>query len=1215
MSGREKAKEATTFNGPFKFPMTNVNNASNKSINGVNGTHDTGNTNDHSTNTIKYDILFQPKYTRAWEKSRKIESNNDTIPTREELDAQLRPEDEGLVPLNAIAGRIVHYAWQLFANQVEINPSISPLERRKRIYDDAHEARKQLIKLLVLTQWSKASPELQVARNLIAFINDHIAQSEAALDALQATRGVLNNARLRNYDLKTAIEVLSTGSPQSVPPSVKPFLNADKPFSNEEAIALVKELDDVLRLRLACEEFLATPLLSYTISDGRACFVAYGLFETDLTLSGSSQDDRWFCLRVKFDFHISGAGSDKFPRQLKGQQRLDLLDLANNELAPRSIAAVTEAQEQITEGDETVQNAEGHAALSSSKDTRIEERKDTPLIRLYNLLQSQSLHYRLDILHWQATQLIKLSWGQRLTVFIDSMRTLHIQYWKNARSSTDNAKEDWDPIARAEICVSVIETDPRQGASAVIKSLFERSDDRMQKPISLQLSVEWNVKGVIIDYLGSREITVDHRNLDAEAILIDVTQMHAKAAVEAFKTRIEASALRRTMRTEKRLKSVGPIEEYGLLIHVNERLTVELTIDRMSGQVQLAEVSGMSEGLRDETLSCSDLARMARTDYVREACKAINERPRSIIGILQRLRCQILIEDLEEKCNLNGLECSTRMPLRQIDYAQLQATPNTLLFIAMQQCPTYYLVVQVAEDCFRVALMCVGTFLEEMITSMRIVSLERLDWMYVLKTCQQSRERLGKRKRDDDVSNTIDMLSMSEDDLAILHSYSVALVSYHKIEEQLRLRGVPYVHVGGMTKQKEKSFWSQDDQAESPDSEDSVSTIVPSLCIDARMLLGNLQGSYVKRNILLRLRNWNDPVRSRVELALKVTLRSGIVSRTDIVEGRNKIHYDTKAGILVFSISEIETYFEQFLTTWRRIEKVLNLLKTLWILGQYEKSGREHQFDFRLHSFDLVHATFTYDQGLMAKIGWIHDPAKRRNGSFALAFDTIKSDDASAEETRRTNPHAILRFALEQALNRGNEAKPNFWLSFLMLLRRTLPLARLVCGYPNECLESIETPELGVRSASWIQLTFLDRFKLDVRLLTANRVLFVDAGRATSHRRGKEEKKSNVEDEFTLHSSSRDVDMDDLDEAILEWSAIPSFDKIIQELAGEILQKGAKKDAMQIQESTQGRSNSVLTFADALLYRGNSDEVEWILKELISKVQKVIFTDTNSIDG
>ena len=50
------------------------------------------------------------------------------------------------------------------------NASLSPLKRRKRIYDDAHEARKQLIKLLVLTQWSKAAPELKIARVSVGVI-------------------------------------------------------------------------------------------------------------------------------------------------------------------------------------------------------------------------------------------------------------------------------------------------------------------------------------------------------------------------------------------------------------------------------------------------------------------------------------------------------------------------------------------------------------------------------------------------------------------------------------------------------------------------------------------------------------------------------------------------------------------------------------------------------------------------------------------------------------------------------------------------------------------------------------------------------------------------------------------------------------------------------------------------------------------------------------
>jgi hypothetical protein len=62
---------------------------------------------------------FKSGRMRAWEKSRRIEGSDFTL-TKEVLNEQLRPEEEGLVPLNAIAGRVVLYGWQLFANQVEM---------------------------------------------------------------------------------------------------------------------------------------------------------------------------------------------------------------------------------------------------------------------------------------------------------------------------------------------------------------------------------------------------------------------------------------------------------------------------------------------------------------------------------------------------------------------------------------------------------------------------------------------------------------------------------------------------------------------------------------------------------------------------------------------------------------------------------------------------------------------------------------------------------------------------------------------------------------------------------------------------------------------------------------------------------------------------------------------------------------------------------------
>lgn len=799
-------------------------------------------------------------------------------------------------------------------------------------------------------------------------------------------------------------------------------------------------------------------------------------------------------------------------------------------------------------------------------------------------------------------QLIKLSWGQRLTAFVDASRVLHLKYWRNARATQKGTTEEWDPCSNAEIRISVLESDQHQGSTSIIKSLFEKNDERRQKPQNLRLGAEWDIKGVVLDFLSSRDLVLDHRQLDAEALLLDITRRHSKAAIDAFRARIELSPLSKTMKVDVKSEPMGSVEESSLLIMVHERLTVELSIDRISGHIRLEERSADNDSIRNETLSCATLASLTRLDHVRDASKAINDRPRTIVGVLQRLRCQILIEDLEEKCALAGLPCTTRMPLRQVDYAQLQGVAGTLLFVALQQCPAYYLVLQVGDESIRVALMCAGTFLEDMITSMRIVSLERLDWIHVLRSCSTTSKwsTLGKRKRDkQDDAHVTSALTMSEDDLAILHSYSVALICYHKIEEQLRQRSIPFLHVGGLTKRKLPSIGQRKDD-EKMHLTEAVEAIIPSLCIDARAFLGALEGSLVKRNILLRLREWNDPLRCRVELSLKVALRSEIVARDRIIDGSDEVRYDAKAGVLTFSIADIDNCFVGFLTHWRRIEKVLDLVKVLWWLKKQQKAqslllkGEARSF-FAVEAFDLAHVRFQYDTGLVAKVGWMQDLSKRRAGYFALAFTTRKLDPAEP------NPHSIMRQALQQALNRGDETKPTFWPSFLNLMRRTLPIAKVVHRLPDRCVEDVRTPELEVKSASWVRLTFLDRFILDVRLLRGQRVLICDAGRFLLKQSSEQGDRMSfdeaMQDEFSLAMLHEDAEAV---RAASEWAAIPSFETIVTDLAVEL------PSIIKETPADERTKASILPFPNALLYRGEASHVEWLLTQLMEKVRLVL---------
>lgn len=97
---------------------------------------------------------------------------------------------------------------------------------------------------------------------------------------------------MRNFDIPTAIDVLTTGTYQRLPSRIKQaYVEDDKPTRSEIAATLEK-LDDVIRMRLLCDE-LVPPAMKYTVGKGKAKFVVANEFEVyivpwDLAIFGWS---------------------------------------------------------------------------------------------------------------------------------------------------------------------------------------------------------------------------------------------------------------------------------------------------------------------------------------------------------------------------------------------------------------------------------------------------------------------------------------------------------------------------------------------------------------------------------------------------------------------------------------------------------------------------------------------------------------------------------------------------------------------------------------------------------------------------------------------------------------------------------------------------------------------------------------------------------------
>jgi mediator of RNA polymerase II transcription subunit 14 len=96
------------------------------------------------------------------------------------------------------------------------NHSAGNAQKKIRMLEFAQNKRAELIKLLVLSQWSRHAAEVSELIDLQAFIRSQHQAYDGALQRLADIKRDLVRAQVANPDLKTALEVLSTGELSSM---------------------------------------------------------------------------------------------------------------------------------------------------------------------------------------------------------------------------------------------------------------------------------------------------------------------------------------------------------------------------------------------------------------------------------------------------------------------------------------------------------------------------------------------------------------------------------------------------------------------------------------------------------------------------------------------------------------------------------------------------------------------------------------------------------------------------------------------------------------------------------------------------------------------------------------------------------------------------------------------------------------------------------------
>lgn len=179
--------------------------------------------------------------------------------------------------------------------------SAENLSKKASLLHFVQDMHTKWVKALVITEWSRKAELVSKLIDLKAHLNQQMRKYDEALDYIVDVKRNLTFARLPNPDLKTALQVLSTGEVPWMPEFnyIEP-----PPLSPEEQLRWINDLNTLLSIRLNLEEHDKVPaqFREYSIDSGRVTFKVKGEFEVDLTIADEDFEKQFWFIDFRFLF-------------------------------------------------------------------------------------------------------------------------------------------------------------------------------------------------------------------------------------------------------------------------------------------------------------------------------------------------------------------------------------------------------------------------------------------------------------------------------------------------------------------------------------------------------------------------------------------------------------------------------------------------------------------------------------------------------------------------------------------------------------------------------------------------------------------------------------------------------------------------------------------------------------------------------------------------
>lgn len=892
----------------------------------------------------------------------------------EQLLQELPLEDSNLVPLDVLVERLSNLAYQTIQSLADTLPSLTSHAKRAKIFSTAIELRKIFVKLLVIARWSKDLEMLNRARNVVGLLVEQQWAHEDVFSGLTQVRKILPNARIFDADLVTAIDVLRTGTYMRLPKAIKDSTVPLEPMTNSEALDVMAQLDVVLQERLACSELTPLGLYMTKIESGKAYFEAPGLYSVCLTTSGPGENDRWWLLEFSF---VDEVPASENLDAIFTEPYLDHIYNTSDSILGQSV---------------------------STEDTR------PALARLHDFLEQESLQRQLHILHHQLENMIRFNWGSHIRFMLNvETRSLEIVYWTS--QSVGATKRTEKTLLQGHLTLALKKKE-RIGKDKIISEILSGSD---VASISSSIEITWSTDERIQSYLTPEERHIHLKNLDAEELVLSTIQMHSKALMNFLQEQITShKGLRAgssSFCTLRMHAGCGYEPRNSLQLHVTETVKIILFVSVITGRLGLKMLEDI-EGVDGLSLSLSqshDVSLLRLADQINANISHLTEQ-------IFTFKLQCLRTDVQAQASWLGLPYLTSVVLGPGELKKLGISDgHPLLFLPLNVIPGFYLMLYFAPGRpLSMALVSIMTQNDEGKSMQTVNSVKWLDKEQLSQYSVSGQDliHIPRRNVPDTVTMTSQYEGIQSKELELALLYCIATVVYSQLEEQFRLKLVPFVLVGATT------------NVPAP-LESSADPLLSSLCIHAKELLGPCAG-LASPNVSLQICDWWLPARRRVEFNIKLHLETALrEENVSLFEGAT---LNLQTGVLKFTCKDLTTVLDIFYQYWDRAARMCLLINCI---SQYPGKG----LNVSLKSVEYEHVRFSYEPTdkeaqklcLSAAVKF-YGPSQTNGQLFSLAF-SVDADENGNKDIVGRNPHSLIATVLGCILDSLAKEGMDIWLS------------------------------------------------------------------------------------------------------------------------------------------------------------------------------------------